>query len=462
MRVFNRISYYFVTGITFLIVFYLLGQSLFTDVRIGQKEIKYFIMSDKLLTLVGMGVFFILFYIWHKYLKLSKKTVKNMIIAMAILNCVFVLTSQNIPRADQQRVLEYAAEMWKGDYTAFQPGNYLDIYPNQNGIVLFCYFLSVIGGGYNFLLFQIVNVLAVSWLYFFIYRYWELYEENGRCDEILIVTGLFFPITLYVNYVYGILTGLVLATGSILWQQIYLKNRSKKSLLLSIIFISLACSMKSNYLVFAIGILLVYLMDIIIHKAAKSIIGIMGILLGILLINGAVKTGLGIITEGESDGIKGAPHIAYIVMGLNDTEERYGWYNGYVESVYHKNNNNYERTEKESVEALKKEIRRKLDNIQETKDFFQKKIASVWCESSFGSFYNNRIDYGTMLQGHSYIYNDFFSYTGRFQRIFYSYLEVFQNMVYLGVILYIVCGKKDYNISRIGGVICFLGGCMFR
>lgn len=92
-------------------------------------------MSDRLHILAGMGVFFVLFYFWHKYIQLSKKTVKKIIVAVTALNCFFVLISQNVPRAVQQRVLEYATEMWKGNYTAFQPGNYLDLYPNHNGIV---------------------------------------------------------------------------------------------------------------------------------------------------------------------------------------------------------------------------------------------------------------------------------------------------------------------------------------
>lgn len=462
MRTFNRIAYHTVAGVIFLIIFYLFGQSLFTDVRIGQKEIRYFIMSVRLLILAGMGIFLVLFYFWHKYIKLSKDAVKKIIIALTVLNCFFVLTSQNVPRADQQRVLEYATEMWKGNYTAFLPGNYLDIYPNQNGIVLFCYFLSIIGGGYNFLLFQMVNVLAVNCLYFFIYHYWEMYGQERRYDEILVAIGLFFPITLYVNYVYGILIGLVLATSSILWQQIYFRNRNKKSLLLSILSISLACSMKSNYLVFAIGILLVYFMDMAVHKSAKSIIGIVGILFGVLLVNSTVKTGLDIITEGASNDIKGAPHVAFVVMGLSNTEESYGWHNGYVERIYHQNNNNYEWAEKASAADLKKEIQHKLDNPHETKDFFQKKIASVWCEPSFGAFYNNRIDYQTVLQGHSHIYNELFSYTGRLQKIFYYFLEIFQGMVYLGVLLYVIYGRKNYNISRIIGLIIFLGGFIFQ
>ena len=66
MRTFNRIAYHTVAGVIFLIIFYLFGQSLFTDVRIGQKEIRYFIMSDRLLILAGMGIFLVLFYLDRK------------------------------------------------------------------------------------------------------------------------------------------------------------------------------------------------------------------------------------------------------------------------------------------------------------------------------------------------------------------------------------------------------------
>lgn len=132
----------------------------------------------------------------------------------------------------------------------------------------------------------------------------------------------------------------------------------------------------------------------------------MGILFGVLLVNSGVKTGLNIITERESSGIKGAPYAAFAVMGLSNIEESYGWHNGYVEEIYRQNNNNYEQAEKASIADLRKEIQHKLDNPCETKDFFQKKVASVWCEPSFGAFYNNRIDYQIVLQGHSHIYNE--------------------------------------------------------
>ena len=462
MKVFNKIASYFVAGIVFLIAVYLLAQSFFTDVRIGQGEIKFFTSSNKFIMLAGFGIFFGIFYLWHIYIKLSDETIKKIIIVISVINIFFIFISQNIPRADQQRVLEYATEIWQGNYEAFESGNYLDIYPNQNGIVLFCYLLCLIGGGRNFLLFQMVNALAVSAFYFFFYWYWRRYQKDKRFDEIILGLILFFPISLYVNYVYGILIGLVLAVSAILCQQIYLQNQSKKAFILSMIFIALAYCMKSNYIIFAAGILLVYFMDFIINKKSWSITGIIGILFGILLFEGMVNKGLGFITEGKSTGVQGVPYVSFIVLGLRNENGSYGWHNGYVEKVYYQNNNDYVKAKNASIRDLKEEIRRKTANPRETIDFFQKKITSCWCEASFGAFYNNRIDYQTVLQKHSSVYDDIFSYSGRWQRILYLFLEIFQNMVYFGIILYLIFFIKECSISKMIGLIIFLGGFIFH
>lgn len=468
MKVLNRILYWFIVGTIFVIMFHLLAQSLFSNVKIDQKEILYFVSSDRMVMLMGLAFFLVLVYLWHIHVNVSDRSVRKFIIAISCVNFLFVLCSQNIPVADQSKILKCATEIWQGNYQAFEAGNYLDIYPHQNGIVLFLYFIVQLCGGYNFLLFQMINMAVTGCVYWAVYQYWKRYLLNVRCDEVILAIAFFFPITLYMNFVYGIVLGGALAILSILQQQIYLKNGNIRNLFVSILFISLAYCIKSNYAIFAIGILLIYLVDLFINKRIKSVMGAVGIILGLILAAGIVDTTLNFITNGKSEGIKGTPKEAFVVMGIWDPENaegyklNYGWHNGYDDSIYRRNNNDYEETKAACVEDLKEQIKIKEQDPQRAVRFFQKKLISTWCEPSFETFFFNSLHYPTNLQGHSYIYNDVIVYTGRTHRILEIYLDIFQSVIYLGAILYIFCQTERYNISKLIGLIIFLGGFIFH
>lgn len=317
MNIFKKMSYWLVTGAVFIITSFLLMQGFFTEVKTGQGPAEFYIIaSNKVLILAGFFMLLLIFYFWHKHISLSDKTIQRLIIVMSVINTLFVLSSQNMPRADQQRVLECASEIVQGNYSAYAVGNYLYMCPHQNGIVLFCYLLCRIFGEKNFLLFQMINVLAVNYTYYFLYQYWKKYMPESRRGEIMAGIFLFFPITLFTNYVYGFSIGVMFAVCSILYQQMYFKDREKKQLLLSIVFIALAYCMKSNYLIFAIGIILLYFMDVLVDHRYKSIAGMAGIIMGLLFTQCIVNSSLSIITDGASDGIKGVPNAAYVAMGI--------------------------------------------------------------------------------------------------------------------------------------------------
>ena len=398
---------------------------------------------------------------WHRRITLSDREIRRIIIVLSALNFLFVLCSQNAPRTDQRHILECATEIWQGNYEGFYPGNYMDLYPHQNGIVLFAYILCIIGGGYNFLLFQFLNALMVNCTYYQLYRFWKKYGEQIRGDEILIGIGMFFPIMLTINYVYGTIIGLAFSVWAILYQQAYLKDRKKRDLVLSIVFVSLACVFKSNFIIFLIGVVVVYLYDVAIHRMKGSIAGVAGILLCSILLNGMVDKSLSMITDGASDNVQGIPTTAWVVMSLQDSQ-RSGWYTGYSYGVYENNDFDAGRARQECLGDLKTVIEQRMNDPKGTIDFFHRKITGLWSEASFGGFYNSRMDYQTILQGHNAIYNDAFAYTGKLHRILGLFLETYQSIVYLGVALYLWYHRKNRNLAALSGIIIFLGGFVFQ
>lgn len=462
MNVFKKISYWTAAGGVLAVSLFLLAQGFFTEVKTGQGPAEFYIVSsNKILILAGFLLLLAVCYFFHKYGKLSDKIVERLIIIMCVINTLFVLSSQNMPRADQQRVIECASEIVQGNYRAYAVGNYLYMCPHQNGIVLFCYCLCRLFGENNFLMFQFANVLAVNYTYYFVYQFLKKYKPESRRDETMAGIFLFFPITLFTNYVYGFSIGVMCAVCSILYQQMYFKDRNRKHLLLSILFIALAYCMKTNYLVFAIGIILLYFMDVLIKRRYQSIFGMAGIALGLFLAQCAVNGSLAVITEGASKGVKGVPDTAYIAMGIG-TGGGTGWFNGSNWAFYSNNDYDYEKAKEAGIEKIKDELADKLAYPDKAAAFFREKAVSMWLETSHGAFSGNRIDYKTVLWNHSHLYNDIFSYTGRLHRILSLFLEIYQSAVYFGVILYLIFTRKNNDVTRLSGLIVFLGGFLFH
>lgn len=259
-----KVAYYIMAGIVFIISLFLFLQSLFITVRIDfeASEKSYFI--DGKPVIVGILILLVTIALFLLYVRkrFSAKMAKGVLIAMLIFNPVFVLMAQNIPQGDSYAVMEIAAQMLEGDMSAFEPGNYMYICSNQNGLVLFYYVLTKLFGSRNYLMVQLLNAVLIDFLYVTLYRYMKKYASEYADVSVLCLCA-FFSITLYTTFCYGTIIGLVFSITAILFQQIYFKERKWKYLLVSGIFIACAVQFKSNYLIFFIGMLLCFVFECI-------------------------------------------------------------------------------------------------------------------------------------------------------------------------------------------------------
>lgn len=167
-----KIAYYVMAGVAFLISSFLFMQSLFTTVRIsfGGNEKSYYIDGNP--AVIGILVFItmaILLFVYSSNKGLRTKIAKYFMIIMLMLSSVFALMAQSIPFADQYSCMVTAAQMLEGNMSAFDAGNYMDKYANQNGLVLFYYVLGKMFGSYNYILVQLLNAVMIDVLYVMVY-----------------------------------------------------------------------------------------------------------------------------------------------------------------------------------------------------------------------------------------------------------------------------------------------------
>ena len=102
----------------------------------------------------------------------SKKRIDQLVVLTGIgcivLCIIFVFVTWCKPVADQRSVLLIAKQMKEQDFSAFQKGGYVYIYPNQIGIILLYYLLSFIIGDYNYIALQLINIAALALSYYYL------------------------------------------------------------------------------------------------------------------------------------------------------------------------------------------------------------------------------------------------------------------------------------------------------
>lgn len=336
----------------------------------------------------------------------------------------FVIGTQYVPRADQEAVLEAAYQLKQGNYELWQKGGYMEMYGNQNGIVLILYLFSLLFGDKNYLAFQLMNAVVLVIL---MKQMMDLSGLLGLTKAGQLVTGVlqivYCPLLFYAFFVYGNIIGLSLSLFAIKAEWNFFDTKRKKYVLQAAVGIALAVMIKNNYLIFMLGMLVFALGEIIRKKQVRGIVLLLAILLAFW---GQKEMTQGIMQQAVGQKLDGgASSFAWIAMGLQ--EGGYlpdGWYNAYVPDSYAQAGFDTDVQAKQSKEEIKNRIDFFKNNKEATEKFIYKKTASQWNNPSFQAM--------CISQGCE------------------------TNIVVNGAIRWIMCGKGSYAITVFWGGIQFL------
>lgn len=394
------------------------------------------------------------------YKKKQRQSVKRNILLIAIGLLIILLYivygGQYYPRADQQRVVEIAAAFCNQDYSAVEGGGYLYLNPHQIGIVLYFVILSKLFGELNIVAFQAMNIVWI--MVSFAELVWisgNLDYRSGERQRLMtsICVFLFFPWTFYVTYLYGTVIGEALSLGAICCLMLFKKKKRVGYIILGSISIGAAVLLKSNFMIFAIAMIL-YLINESINENGKikSILFICFIVTALMV----GKTGADAYLENISGGknIKGVPMLAYVEMGLQDGKAAPGWYNEYNHNVYKKNGYDYEKTTQTVKNDILDTISLHSQNPAASISFFVKKVTSQWNNPTLQSLWSIEGREGKnclqwILEGEG--------------RWFYTaFVNIFQTVIYIGTLFLVIFrikkGKSDETIL----ILTFIGGFIFH
>ncbi len=438
-----------VLGFFTVIILLLTLLSLFTNAYLSWDE-HTTIVADRPFWLIGWFIFIVivLYFIRKKY-KTQDTYYFNKIflivsLILLIVGIFMIFTINFVPVADQQSILEAAAGLKNGNYSYFTPTGYVGKCSNQAGIVVILYYLSFLFGDNNYQAFQVLNIFGLLISYYCLCQISTISFRNEELKNwTLFLLVLFFPLTFYIAFVYGNIFGLAFSLLAILSGYEYFESGKIRYILSAIISIIFAMMFKSNYLIVFVAMLIFIIFDIVLNKRYQSIILLIlfvpAYFASSLIPNTIIKN----MTDIELG--KGIPMIAYVEMGLQDTPEMPGWFNGYNWSVYENANGNYELANERAKTDLSNTLSDYLSNPGKFINFLYRKTVSQWCNPDFQ---------GTWVTRHSSFYIQ--------SELWYQIFNVFESVVLLGTLAYIYFTGRHMKLHRLLLPTIFIGGFLFH
>lgn len=471
---------YIVLGIFLFINIWLFLLSIFSTSRLTQDANEYtyytrdyFWLHILILAALAAFIYFlvnrrILQHINAYYTRNKKAYIKarnTCLIIIGIIGAAWVLLTQSHAGADQYYVLKAAEGLRNGDYSAFQYDGYIAKYTNQIGLLFIEYLIGFIVGDYNYIFWQLLNVVMVVFTYKLFSDILALFNMPRLAYLLAPVSGiLFFPWTLYSVFIYGNVAGLFFAALSFKYALLFIDSAdekcSVKHLLISGLAMMLSVMVKNNYLIFMIALIIYTVAEMLRRRNIQIILLSFAVIAGFCM--QAVIPKLVIEKITGCDLNNGASSWAWIDMGLRPnagTTYADGWYNGQIAALYE--NNGYD-TKKEAV-AAKEEIKAYLELYRNDSkalvSFLSKKVASQWNNPEFQCFWITNVR-GTNIRQSSFI-TGILSVKDNSAHM--NYLNILQSLILFGSLIYAI--DAFFRKSFVGTTVLpltFIGGFIFH
>lgn len=445
----KRLCRDFILLIFSIIVAILTFASMFTSTHLAYWEEHQYVFDNpyKMIVSFILLIIFIVF-IKNNYKSDIKINYGKLFIILSIMLFVlftFVLLNYDIkPRADQLQILECASALRQGNYDTFLPTGYVGHYKNQTGIVIILYYLSFIFGENNYFAIQFLNIFGLLLSNYCICKIAEIcFKDTNIQNWVMVLLFVFMPLNWYITFVYGNIFGHAFSMLAIVEGYMFFENKSIKNFIISFISITMAMMIKMNFMIVFIAMVFFILFDIILNKKYKTIIVLLCFIPSILIANELPKIYIEHKTGIELN--QGVPMLSFIEMGLQPSETKPGWYNGYNWNVYTDNNCDTNIANEQVKQDLKNTLADYKKNPKSFVKFMFKKMISQWCDADF--------------QG-TWIIRD--SELNIPKDIYYEIFNVFESIVFLGTLAYIYYTGRHMPLHRLLLPMIFIGGFVFH
>ena len=494
MRVLYKISQNTVKVLTlFLSVLLFAGSFLVTCYADNMETQQVLLRFDSplwnLLELVGYGLVFT--GCLYLFSKLGRKFCRGMLIFtlgfVMVLGVVLIIFGRTVPAADALSVYNAAAEWILGNTAVIHPtASYLSYYPQQIGLMAFLEVLLRVWNltglslpAWHFIKFVYVCLLCVAVLFQYLslkYLWSEHYEQISCCYLVMVCCNL--PMIMYSSFVYGEIPSyaalsvglyllLKLLTGFGVPHSVNVSNTGTVLTAIgSILFLTVSVMLRKNSLIPIIAVVLVLVFEAM--RSGRSVrirLGLFTMAVCLAITSAGILPLVQKCYEQKSGNTlsSGVTAMSYFAMGMQEASRGCGWYNGFNIDTYDTAGMDSALADEISRQAISERLSYFLEHPGYALHFYLQKHLSQWADGTYASRQATLATYG----GRS----DFFRevYEGTLSRVYIEWGNAWQNVLYLGCLLFCIDGWRDRKKSSAGsslyvyvGLIAVLGGFLFH
>lgn len=429
-----------------------------------------------LLELAGFGLLFC--GCLYLYEKIGEKFRRGLLVFTLTfvfgLGILLILFGRTVPAADALSVYNAAAEWIRGNTDIIHPTvSYLSYYPQQIGLMAFLELLLRIWNltglsvpAWHFIKLVYVCLLcgAVWFQYLSLQYLWpENYKNISCCYLVLVCCNL--PMIMYSSFVYGEIPSfaalsvgwylLLRLLGSSSPDSSYRDNVSPGGSYRiiftgfgSILFLTLSVMLRKNSLIPVIAVLLVLLFEAL--RPGRN--GKMRLGLLIMAVCLAV-TSVGILPliqkcyekKAGNTLSSGVTAMSYLAMGMQEASRGCGWYNGFNIDTYDTAGMDTAIANEISRLAIDERLTYFREHPGYTADFYLHKHLSQWADGTYASRQATLATYG----GRSAFFKEV--YEGSLSGGYIEWCNAWQNVLYLGVLVFCIDSLKKRRKSKVVG-----------
>lgn len=442
-----------------------------------------------LLELAGFGLLFC--GCLYLYEKIGEKFRRGLLVFTLTfvfgLGILLILFGRTVPAADALSVYNAAAEWILGNTDIIHPTvSYLSYYPQQIGLMAFLELLLRIWNltglsvpAWHFIKLVYVCLLcgAIWFQYLSLQYLWpENYKKISCCYLVLVCCNL--PMIMYSSFVYGEIPSFAaLSVGCYLLLRLlgssspdssYRDNVSRndapsvtaydyvprmlRQILFtgfgSILFLTLSVMLRKNSLIPVIAVLLVLLFEAL--RPGRN--GKMRLGLLIMAVCLAV-TSVGILPlvqkcyekKAGNTLSSGVTAMSYLAMGMQEASRGCGWYNGFNIDTYDTAGMDTALANEISRLAIDERLTYFREHPGYTADFYLHKHLSQWADGTYASRQATLATYG----GRSAFFKEV--YEGSLSGGYIEWCNAWQNVLYLGVLVFCIDSLKKRRKSKVVG-----------
>ena len=447
-----------------------------------------------LLELAGFGLLFC--GCLYLYEKIGEKFRRGLLVFTLTfvfgLGILLILFGRTVPAADALSVYNAAAEWILGNTDIIHPTvSYLSYYPQQIGLMAFLELLLRIWNltglsvpAWHFIKLVYVCLLcgAIWFQYLSLQYLWpEKYKKISCCYLVLVCCNL--PMIMYSSFVYGEIPSFAaLSVGCYLLLRLlgsvspggsspdssYRDNVSRndapsvtaydyvprmlRQILFtgfgSILFLTLSVMLRKNSLIPVIAVLLVLLFEALRPgQNGKMRLGllIMAVCLAVTSVSVLPLTQKIYEKKAGNTLSSGVTAMSYLAMGMQEASRGCGWYNGFNIDTYDTAGMDTAIANEISRLAIDERLTYFREHPGYTADFYLHKHLSQWADGTYASRQATLATYG----GRSAFFKEV--YEGSLSGGYIEWCNAWQNVLYLGVLVFCIDSLKKRRKSKVVG-----------